>query len=1106
MVRLTVGVLVAGLWAHVAPAAEPWADPKLPVTDGLELWLDAAHIGPPAAGIPADVQPFDTWFDASGHRRHLKPATPAARPVLAHVGPDRVVRFDGEKTHLRLVGPAVDLAAVTVVIVAVPRSNFGGHRGLIAFNAPGQPDFKSGLCIDLGPDASAELDQLNVEGHGFAGARNLLRTPTLFDTPHALELQVPAVAGTVRLFADGTPAGERPREPDPISMAEVTVGARYFTNGPGPQQARGFAHVDVAEVLVYSRSLGDDEARRLRQYLDAKYARLRRTLTPVRRGTPLVRVPDPPVVQMLVPGFTVRELPVDLPNVNNVRYRPDGSLIALCYNGDVYRLRDTDADGLEDRAELFWDNKGRLIAPIGMDLTPPGYPHGDGLFVACKGKCSLIVDTDKDGKADKEIVVATGWPGTFVSVDALGVAIDRRDGSVYFGLGCANFADAYDRDKDGRAKYSLNNERGTIMRVSPDFKAREIVATGIRFSVALAFNRHGDLFATDQEGATWLPNGNPFDELLHIQTGRHYGFPPRHPKHVPNVIDEPSVFDYGPQHQSACGLFFNEPVNGGRVFGPPEWQSDALVTGESRGKLYRTQLVKTPAGYVARNQIIACLNMLTIDACGTPDGGVVVACHSGRPDWGTGPSGHGKLFKITYTGRDHPQPVCVWPSGPREVRVAFDRPVDPALAHNLPARAALAAGRYVRAGDRFESLKPGYQAVQAQLVTPRYDVPVQAVQLTPDRRTLILATGPHAEAVHYALTLPVMGRPEATPTGAIRQAPQIDLDYDLSGVEARWRPAAGGEAWAGWLPHPDLAVARALTAGSAAHDPLWAALATPGELTVRTQFDLTDMLRPAVQPGSKIDYDWPAEEITLTFRTSDRMSVISPVGRAEAGDGYTSRLTVRPTRGQTVPVEVRMLTNGRVPALAVSYHTAEDPRERPLELRRALVPWAVSRSDAFDAPAAPAPVPELAGGDWARGRAVFLSDAAACVKCHAVRGQGGAIGPDLSNLVHRDYASVLRDVAEPSAAINPDYVTYRVSLKDGRVLTGAVRTDGDKLLVGDLEARVTTVRRSDVDEMTPTASSIMPEGLPQALGPDRMRDLLMFLLTPPPVSEAAPKR
>ena len=37
-------------------------------------------------------------------------------------------------------------------------------------------------------------------------------------------------------------------------------------------------------------------------------------------------------------------------------------------------------------------------------------------------------------------------------------------------------------------------------------------------------NRQGDLFCTDQEGATWIANGNAFDELLHLQPDRHYGF------------------------------------------------------------------------------------------------------------------------------------------------------------------------------------------------------------------------------------------------------------------------------------------------------------------------------------------------------------------------------------------------------------------------------------------------------------------------------------------------------------------------------------------------------------------------------------------------------
>lgn len=96
---------------------------------------------------------------------------------------------------------------------------------------------------------------------------------------------------------------------------------------------------------------------------------------------------------MLVPGFIVEELPVKLSNQNNLRFAPDGTLMSLGYDGKIWRLRDTDGDGLEDTAEPFW-NKPTLSVPLGMAWST------HGLFVSSKGKVSLLKDTDGDGVAE----------------------------------------------------------------------------------------------------------------------------------------------------------------------------------------------------------------------------------------------------------------------------------------------------------------------------------------------------------------------------------------------------------------------------------------------------------------------------------------------------------------------------------------------------------------------------------------------------------------------------------------------------------------------------------------------------------------------------------
>lgn len=145
-----------------------------------------------------------------------------------------------------------------------------------------------------------------------------------------------------------------------------------------------------------------------------------------------------PVVRMLVPGFTVTELPVHLSNQNNLRFATDGTLSALGYDGRVWRLRDTDGDGLEDTAEPFWD-RPTLSVPVGMAWTT------QGLYVASHGKVSLLRDTDGDGRADTEEIVVSDWPatdGTSGGVDAAALTLDPA-GNIYFGLLVADYSNAY---------------------------------------------------------------------------------------------------------------------------------------------------------------------------------------------------------------------------------------------------------------------------------------------------------------------------------------------------------------------------------------------------------------------------------------------------------------------------------------------------------------------------------------------------------------------------------------------------------------------------------------------------------------------------------------
>lgn len=1065
------------------------------VKEGLAIWLDASSQDAlrQSSSLPPlrNRQAVDTWIDGTdAHAQAVQPLA-GSRPLLISSDDAAFFRFDGKDDFLSLTGGRHLTPDITLFILAAPKKNAGGFSALFSTAENGKNDYTSGLNVDQGPAGTEELSVINVESAGAAGFRDLLVPGILgaaerpFGAFHVFTIRSRIGKVGNEVLVDGIKAGERERLESHVGLDQITLGARRYSHDPAqPPYVQGFFAGDMAAVLLYNRALTDPEREKVEQQLMSRMPALH-ALSDGVHGHALEVLENPPLVQMLVPGFTVEELPLRIGNLNNIRYRADGKVVALGYDGRIHLLSDSNGDGLEDHSETYWDQK-TMRGALGIVVSEKGDRHGKGIFVASKGKVSFFPDANGDDRADEEKVIASGWKETFHGVDTLGLARDPKDGSIYFGLGCANFADGYLIDKNtGKSQYDVNGIRGTVQRLSADFAQQETICSGVRFTCALAFNREGDLFATDQEGATWLPNGNPFDELLHIERGKHYGFPPRHPRHLPEVIDEPAVVEYGPQHQSTVGMVFDEGVHGGPAFGPKFWEGDAIVCGESRGKLWRTKLVKTPQGYVAQNHLIACLGMLLVDACVTPQGDLLLACHSGPPDWGTGPAGEGRLFKIRYTGKELPQPVMAWAAAPDEFRVAFHKKLEPSDWADAAKKIRIEAGQFVSAGDRYETVRPGYQVVRDQMGAPRRWVPVLGLSMSQDQRTLILRVPSQTEPARYAVTLPLPNR--WLRKKGIEQKAEMDVALTMNGALANVKTAAG-EVTTCVLPHPAPWVARELCDGSTDHEAFFQKASQSGAaLSLEALADSSNPFVPAVQPGSKLDWDVSEEpfmKAEFAVKSSGKIDEVHVTHQASQ-------------QGRLKPLAITMATGQSTATSDVFLQGVG--AQRPLSTPRVFVPWTTESTKPVGGGSTPALAKARTDvkGNWMEGRRLFFGQAA-CFICHTLRGEGFAFGPDLTNLIHRDRGSVLQDILHPSATINPDQFGSIVKMKDGTSLAGIVRAGAGQIVkIGLAGGAQMEVGHEKVAAIEPMKVSLMPEDFGKRLTEDQQEDLLTFLLTTP---------
>jgi putative heme-binding domain-containing protein len=135
----------------------------------------------------------------------------------------------------------------------------------------------------------------------------------------------------------------------------------------------------------------------------------------------------------------------------------------------------------------------------------------------------------------------------------------------------------------------------------------------------------------------------------------------------------------------------------------------------------------------------------------------------------------------------------------------------------------------------------------------------------------------------------------------------------------------------------------------------------------------------------------------------------------------------------------------------------------------------------------------LAEGNPSQGRVVYQR---VCGSCHKLYGEGGEVGPDLTGSGRGNLDYLLENLVDPSAAVSADFRMVAVAMSDGRILNGLIKRQSARTLTLQTQIEAITLDRSEIEEIRPSSSSLMPDGLLDTLSPTEVRDLLAYLTYP----------
>jgi putative heme-binding domain-containing protein len=139
-------------------------------------------------------------------------------------------------------------------------------------------------------------------------------------------------------------------------------------------------------------------------------------------------------------------------------------------------------------------------------------------------------------------------------------------------------------------------------------------------------------------------------------------------------------------------------------------------------------------------------------------------------------------------------------------------------------------------------------------------------------------------------------------------------------------------------------------------------------------------------------------------------------------------------------------------------------------------------------------VETTAPGDPAAGETVFWGKAG-CGGCHAIRGKGGKLGPDLSNAGGTlPLLQIREDILNPDAGGAAGYRSVSVVLRKGGTLQGVARNlTNYSLQLQDAHGNLHLLAMSEIQEMTLGKGSPMPKDYAKRLSSRELENVIAYL-------------